>query len=217
MKNMGSRYAGLSRRVLLALMMLAMLSLYAGCKDRGPYPLELTPMLTQVLGLDFKTLPDEGLVDQAGEAFSFESFLADGKPVMMTEIYTNCPMPDMCPMLMSKMSRAQKLIEADGVKSDDFRVLILSMDPENDSPEAMLRYAEAHDLKMDNVTLVTGNKASLDAIMKALEVGIRMAPDGELMHSMRTYVVGADGKVTAGFRQSGWQPEELATRLREQL
>lgn len=174
-------------------------------------------MLTQVIGLDFKTLPDEGLVDQNGEAFSFERFLADAKPVMMTEIYTRCPMPEMCPMLMSKMARAQALLQEQGVELADFRVLVFSMDPENDSPEAMLKYAEAHGLKMDNATLVTGNKASLDAIMKALEVGIRIAPDGELLHSMRTYIVGPQGTVTTGFRQAGWQPEELATRLKAQL
>src|SRR5690554_7638571 len=111
MNNLSSRYARPRRKMLRALLIFGTLLLLAGCKDKAPYPLELTPMLTQVIGFDFKTLPDEGLVDQNGEAFSFEDFLADGKPVMMTEIYTRCPMPDMCPMLMSKMARAQILLE----------------------------------------------------------------------------------------------------------
>lgn len=216
MNHSAFRYAGSARWVLLVLVMISMLAL-AGCKDDAPYPLELTKIQTQVYGLDFRTLPDEGLIDQHGEPFSFEAFLADGKPVMMTEIYTNCPVPTMCPMLMSKLSRAQKKVEADGVDPDDFRVLVLSMDPINDTPDAMLKYASAHNLKMTNATLVTGNKKTLDAIMKQLEVGIRQTPDGELMHSMRTYIVGKDGTVTNGFRQSGWQPEQLATRLKEQL
>lgn len=209
--------AGLRRRVLLALVMLATLLLFAGCEDKGPYPLELSDYQTAVLGLDFKTLPARGLVDQKGEAFSFANYWADGKPVMMTEIYTNCPMPDMCPMLMTKVARAQTILAEQGVKPQDYRVLILSMDPENDPPEAMLSYAQVHGLRMENVTLVTGNKQTLDAVMKKLEVGIRMAPDGELIHSMRTYVMDAEGKIAAGFRQSGWKPEELATRLKGQL
>jgi protein SCO1/2 len=189
-----------------------------GCKSDEPYKLELTPVQTRVLGMDFSALPDEGLIDQDGDAFSFESLFKSGKkPAVVTEIYTSCPMPDMCPMLMSKVARAQSQLTEQGVALGDYSIIVLSLDPARDTPEAMRKYAEAHGIELANAHLVTGDKATLDRIMKAMEVGIRQLPDGTFMHSMRTYVVGADGKVKNGFRQSGWNPEHLAERLKAQI
>lgn len=190
----------------------------AGCKGEEPFPLELSEEQTMTLGLDFKTLPDEGLVDQEGEAFSFEELFGDKKmPTIMTEIYTSCPEPDMCPMLMSKTARAQAILAEQGVEPDKYRVLVMSLDPVRDTPEAMARYGQAHGLEGENVHLVTGARDTIDEVMKKLEVGVRQAPDGTFMHSMRTYVLGPDGKITHGFRQAEWAPEHLATRLKSQL
>lgn len=193
-------------------------ALWAGCKAEEPYPLELTQGQTQVLGLNFMALPTDGLVDQNGAAVSFEQIFASGKkPAMMTEIYTSCPEPDMCPMLMSKMARAVAQLSEQGVPAQSYQVIVMSLDPVRDTPDKMRHYADAHGISLENLHLITGDKATIDAVMKKLEVGIRQAPDGTFMHSMRTYVVGGDGRVTHGFRQAGWEPEHLAQRLKSQL
>lgn len=210
---------GLRRRSLWLYAALALLAaLWSGCKVEEPYPLELTPTQTQVLGLNFMALPEDGLVDQNGAPVSFEKIFANGKkPALMTEIYTSCPEPDMCPMLMSKMARAVAHLTEQGVAPHSYQLIIMSLDPARDTPDKMQHYADAHGISSENLHLITGDKATIEAVMKKLEVGIRQAPDGTFMHSMRTYVVGGDGRVTHGFRQSGWEPAHLAKRLKSQL
>ncbi len=211
MQRTHAHYRTLAAALVVAVALAAAL---AGCdKHSKPYELELTHKLTDVLGKDFTKLPDKGLVDQNGKPFTFAQ--TKGKPVLVTSIYTRCPMPNMCPLITSKVARVQTKLADDGVSTDKYSVVLLSFDPAHDTPQIMTDYAKEHGVKLDNSWLITGNKTTLKRDMDRLEVIPTRQKDGTIMHNMRTYVIGADGKIATGFRQSRWQPAHVAQRIEE--
>ena len=82
-------------------------------------------------------LPDVTLVDSAGEPVRFSEITGDAKRTIVSFIFTSCA--GICPMITSNMARAvPKLDEMD----DDYQILLISVDPEFDTPARLTAYAE---------------------------------------------------------------------------
>jgi len=80
----------------------------------------------------------------------------EGKVVVLYFGYTYCP--DVCPITLSKLDRAMDIL---GDKADDVQVIMISVDPERDTPEILEEYM-AH----FNPTFlgVTGDTNTIDRI-----------------------------------------------------
>lgn len=82
--------------------------------------------------------PTVDLVAHTGERMSLDDFA--GKVVVMYFGYTFCP--DVCPTTLSRLATARDLL---GDAADDVQVLMVSVDPERDSPELLADYVPAFD------------------------------------------------------------------------
>lgn len=80
-------------------------------------------------------LPDFALLDQNGAPVDRSVFVGQWDVVFFG--FTNCP--DVCPATMTVLGQAKRELEALG--QDPLpRVVLVSVDPERDTPEAMARY-----------------------------------------------------------------------------
>jgi protein SCO1/2 len=70
-----------------------------------------------------------------GETVRIADF--EGEVVVLYFGYTFCP--DVCPTTLSKLSKAMDLL---GEKAEDVQVIMVSVDPERDTPEALAEYVE---------------------------------------------------------------------------
>jgi protein SCO1/2 len=130
--------------------------------------------------------PDFTLTDQSGQKVS----MADqrGKLVLLTFLYTNCP--DVCPLITQNLNQALQML---GPKSDDVRVLAVSVDPEGDTPEAVSKYAKAHHL-LPEFHYLTGTRDQLTQVWKDYDVAA-VASDPELVdHTAYTLLVDDSGE-----------------------
>ena len=85
---------------------------------------------------DAEERPDFVLTDMNGEVFDFRRE-TEGKLALLFFGYTYCP--DVCPATMTVLGQAKRELEALG--QDPLpRVVLVSVDPERDTPEAMARY-----------------------------------------------------------------------------
>jgi protein SCO1/2 len=73
------------------------------------------------------------LVDQDGRPVSLDSYR--GKPVLLFFGYTRCP--DVCPTTLARLTRG---IEDAGGGAEDIRVLLITLDPANDTPGTLKKY-----------------------------------------------------------------------------
>lgn len=91
------------------------------------------------------------LVDQDGRRVSLDTYR--GRPVLLFFGYTKCP--DVCPTTLNKLSVAMKDAGGD---AEDIRVLLITVDPANDTPGALKKYTRHFGA---GVIGLTGDSASL--------------------------------------------------------
>jgi len=86
---------------------------------------------------------DVELVDQQGRTHRLFSDLLDDKVVVIDTIFTTCT--GVCPVLSKTMSKIQD--RAGERLGEDVYLLSITVDPKNDTPEAMREYAEKWDAR----------------------------------------------------------------------
>jgi cytochrome oxidase Cu insertion factor (SCO1/SenC/PrrC family) len=123
---------------------------------------------------------DTRLLNQDGREVRFYTDALRGKIVLISFIYTSCT--DICPILMHNLTDVQASL-GDRFGKDVFFVSI-SVDPEDDTPEELRKYAERYGAKPGWIFL-TGPKKDVDAVIRRF--GEFMADFEE--HSM-TFVLG---------------------------
>ena len=83
-------------------------------------------------------IPDLAMIDQHGETISTSELFATDRPVMVNFIFTTCTA--ICPMMTSIFQQVQTRL---GDEAEDILMVSVSIDPEQDSPDALAEYAEA--------------------------------------------------------------------------
>jgi protein SCO1/2 len=127
-----------------------------------------------------KYFTDLPLLTQDGKPVKFYSDILKGKLVLISFIYTSCT--DICPTLMHNLVDVQEKL-GDRFGKDVFFVSI-SVDPEDDTPEELKKYAERYEAK-PGWTFLTGKKENVDWVVYKLG---QYTPDFE-DHSM-TFLLG---------------------------
>lgn len=89
--------------------------------------------------------PGFTLTDGAGRPWSLDD--ARGSIVALFFGYTRCP--DVCPQTLSRLQAAVAELGADG---DAVRVVLVTTDPEHDTPDVMARYVGAYDPRFVGLT-----------------------------------------------------------------
>ncbi|HEV2706218.1 MAG TPA: SCO family protein [Pyrinomonadaceae bacterium] len=108
-------------------------------------------------------LPDIELLDQNGRKIKFYSDLVKGKTVAINFIFTTCT--TICPPLGATFARVQRdLGERTG---RDVHFISVSVDPVTDTPERLKAWG-AKFKAGPGWTFVTGEKAAVDSLLKAL-------------------------------------------------
>jgi protein SCO1/2 len=106
---------------------------------------------------------DLELLTQYGEPVRFYTDVLKDQVVVISFIFTNCM--DACPLITEKMRAARELL-GDELGSR-LRLVSISIDPLNDTPEAMKEFAEQH--RADgNWLFLTGVPENIEQIVKKL-------------------------------------------------
>lgn len=134
--------------------------------------------------------------------------LADlrGRPVLVAMVYAQCGTA--CPFLVRDMTR---IGEAAGV--DGLRYVLVSLDPERDSPEQLRAFRDAHHLG-DEWTLLRGEADDVQTLAALLSVRYRMDADGTIAHTNRITLLDADGVIVTRQDGLGTDPDPAADALR---
>lgn len=140
--------------------------------------------------------PDHELASAVGGPFALID--EDGKPVtekswpgqylLVFFGFTYCP--DICPTTLYQMT---EMLKAMGPAAQRIQPLFVTVDPERDNAEAMKNYTSSFDPR---ITGLTGDRAQIDAVLKAYRVVAIRRGEGEdytMDHSTLLYLMGPDG------------------------
>jgi protein SCO1/2 len=156
-------------------------------------------------------VPDFALVNQDGKRMTLRQYR--GRTVVVTFIYTRCPLPDYCPLMTENFAEIEKVTKSDPELYSKTHLLSISVDPEFDKPKVLRDYAALHGADTAHWDFAGGTKDEVKKV--ATYFGMQYWLEGDqVVHSLRTAIIGADGKFIKLYRGSEWKPEEIATELR---
>ncbi len=127
-------------------------------------------------------VPDVTLTNQDGKTVSLKSLLQTNKPVMLDFIYTSCTTT--CPVLSAAYANVQNRIAPD---TQRVQLVSISVDPVNDTPQAMKGYLKRYRAK-PGWDFLTGSIEEIDKVLKAFRIKemsynyftlIRSSPDSK--------------------------------------
>jgi protein SCO1/2 len=154
---------------------------------------------------------DFALINQSAE--SYGSAQLEGRPWIADFIFTKCP--GRCPMLTREMSRLQTDLRGRGW--DDVTLVSISVDPENDTPEALSAYAERHGAKLDGWQFLTGARERIWSLsVDSFKLPVQEVEDtgaGPILHSNRFVL--ADGQHQIRGYYDAFDEEDRAKLLRD--
>jgi len=110
--------------------------------------------------------PEFSLVDHHGEARSLSDHR--GETVLLFFGFARCP--DVCPLTLERLRRA---LDGMGGAADHARVLLVTVDPEHDTPAVLAEYAAQFG---DRVIALTGDPEELAAVRRAYGVYAESVP-----------------------------------------
>jgi protein SCO1/2 len=156
-------------------------------------------------------VPDFRLVNQSGKPIQWQRFR--GKPLLLTFIYTRCPLPDYCPRMSNNFREILQQLQASPAIYAKTQLLSISIDPEFDTPEVLHSYGEHFagqlDPQFQHWQFASG---SPEEVRKAADFfGLSYnSKDGQIVHNLRTVLIGADGKIVKVYSGNQWTPAEVS-------
>jgi protein SCO1/2 len=152
-------------------------------------------------------VPDFKLLNQSDKTIDLKQYR--GKVVLMTFIYTRCPLSDYCPRMSHNFAEIDKSLAADPKLYKATHLLSVSFDPANDTPKVLKSYGAAYTGRFVNETFTHWEFAAppvakLAEMEQWFDVGVTPGESGTLQHSLSTVVIGKDGKVVAFYPTNDW-------------
>jgi protein SCO1/2 len=157
-------------------------------------------------------VPDARFVDQNGRARPFSSFR--GSTVVLTFIYTRCPMPTFCPLMDRQFAAIQKKLKDEATDSR-VHLVSVSFDPATDTPPVLKKHAAKVGADPKTWTFLTGDRDEIDrfAARFGLSVSRPLNDQGDITHTLRTAVVDREGKLVKVYTGNEWTPEQIVADL----
>jgi protein SCO1 len=158
-------------------------------------------------------VPDGKFLDQDGKKRVFSAF--KGSPVVMTFIYTRCPLPTFCPLMDRHFVTLQNTLKQDPALKQ-VRLVTVSFDPITDTPAVLKRHAKALNADLARWTFLTGDRDDIDQFASRFGVSISRSLDDPLniTHNLRTAIIDADGRLVKVYTGNEWSPEQIVADLK---
>jgi protein SCO1/2 len=161
--------------------------------------------------------PDFRLQNQDGNEMELQRL--QGKFVFLTFLYTRCPFPDYCPLMMKNLNALRPMLAADAELTKRVHFIGVSIDPEHDTPAVLRAYGErmiGGDDRFALWDLVTGSPDEIRRL--AAWYGLTYySKSGQITHSLATAIIDPHGKVVTVLERNAWRPSDAVRIIKSVL
>lgn len=160
-------------------------------------------------------VPNYRLINQDGKAIRIHDY--KGKTLLLTFIYTRCQDPSQCTLMSSNFANIDQELQKNPDLYAKTHLLTISFDPAYDTPAVLRSYGAAYTGKYSDENFAHWEFASgsADEVKGIAQFfGMRYYVDSssgkeQVIHSLRTALIGPDGKVLKMYRGNEWKPDEI--------
>lgn len=171
----------------------------------------LAPTAASPLG---KEAPDTRLINQDGKPIHLHQYR--GKALLLTFIYTRCPLPNYCPLISKNFAQILQQVRSDPKLSAGTHLLSISIDPDYDKPAVLRQYGlscAGAPHPFSDWEFASGTPEQVRAAAEFF--GLKYWNEkGQIVHALLTALIGADGKVAQLYPGNDWQPAQVVADLR---
>jgi protein SCO1 len=148
-------------------------------------------------------VPDFAVTTQEGKTLHLSDLR--GHVVVLTFIYTRCPLPDFCPLIDRKFAELASKVGAVASRAEQVRLLSVSFDSAHDTPEVLRLHAERQGAQPPLWTFAVASNDELAKVAPAL--GLVYWPDtNEIGHNLVTAIIDPAGRLARLERGRKWEP-----------
>ncbi|WOD29669.1 SCO family protein [Alloalcanivorax xenomutans] len=131
-----------------------------------------------------------------------------GQPRLVSMVYTRCRMS--CPLIIHQgMSVQQRLLEEGSAVP---RLLIISMDPDHDTPDVLAGTMARYRLTPGRATFLRPRDHQERTIAALLDIRFRQRDDGGFDHTNAWLLLDADGRIVARTEKMAGAPDPAFVR-----
>lgn len=159
-----------------------------------------------------EAVPDATFVDQDGKKRDFASF--KGSTVVVTFMYTRCPLPNYCPLMDRNFAKIQAALAGDPALGRRVHLVTISFDPPHDTPAVLKKHGEDLHADFQRWTFLTGEKAEISKFAASLGVSVLYEDDGSITHNLRTAIIDPEGRLVKAYTGNDWTPAEVLADLK---
>lgn len=147
--------------------------------------------------------------------------LYDNKIIVLSFVYTSCPDVNGCPLATFVLSQVQRLLSEDAQLTEDVRLVTVSFDPTNDSPDVMANYG--NNFRRNQVDwrfLTAGSEESLEPILNDYDQAVIRDRDadgiriGTMSHILRVFLIDQQKNIRNIYSPSYLHPATLLADIR---
>ena len=163
-----------------------------------------------------KHLPGEiWFTTQEGKKVKLQDLF--GRPIALSFLYTRCDNPRKCPLVASTMGQLQKLLDERGL-SHQVQLLLITYDPEHDSPVVLTRFGLAHGLRFDDsAIMLQPDSRQKEALFKDLNVGVNFDGPTVNLHSIQLMLFDSHGRCVRTYHRIIWNNDQVLGDLKRLL
>jgi protein SCO1/2 len=167
-----------------------------------------------------QTVPNFKFLSQSGKTVTIEQFR--GKVLLVTFIYTRCPLPEYCIRMSRNFATVQKQLAADPALYDKTHLLSISFDPEHDTPRVLRSYGSAYTGEhgaeaFSHWDFAAPSSSELEQVDQFFDVGVTPGANNTLTHSLSTAIIGADGKIFRWYPSNDWDPATVVNDIKQSI
>jgi protein SCO1 len=164
----------------------------------------LAATMTAIAGPATTALPKDSvyqlpvrLTDQSGKTWAWSA--RRGRPQIVAMFYTSCQY--ICPLIVDSGKAVERTLTP-GERAN-IGILLVSMDPARDTPDALTAVVKKRGLDTRQWTLASPAPSQVRDVANVLGVRFRKLEDGEFNHTSALILLDADGRVVARTEQVG--------------
>ncbi len=157
-------------------------------------------------------VPATALVDQDDKPLALPDWR--GSAVVVTFIYTSCPLPQFCPLMDRRFAEIQSLVAADPALKGKVRLLSISFDPANDRAAVLRAHAAKAGADPAVWRFATADEATVDRLAATFGVNVMREKNGTITHNLRTAVIDPRGRIVSIHDSNAWSAAALVDELK---
>lgn len=154
--------------------------------------------------------PDFTLTNQDGKRVSLNDLR--GQVTVVTFIFTSCS--DTCPMLTAKLVGIQRRL---GLDEPKVAFAAITVDPLNDTPPVLKKYALAHSANLATFSFLTGSFKEIEDVTRRYAVYWKKQPGGNVDHTFLTSIIDRNGTLRVQYLGVRFDPKEFQADLKSVL